>query len=412
MNIAFNIFLYAVWFFATYYVVLILLILFIGKDRLYEKKKFESKSFGLVSVIVPAYNEGGKIGMTIKSLKMVTYPKIEFIIISDGSHDRTVEEARKSIGRDSRFILIDREENKGKAATLNQGISMARGEFIATMDADSIIEPGIFPKVLPYFQEKKVGAVTAAVRVKNAKTFLHKLFELEYVIGLSLMLKIFSFFNGIFVTPGPFSIYRKSVLDEIGGFDADNITEDMEIAYRIQKKHYRIENCMNAKVYTIIPSTFRKLVVQRKRWYTGALYTLGKHRDVLLNRRFGYFGFFVFLNYTLIGLGVALFLFSIYLTISKLIQNTLYYQYTNFNFLEQLKYFRIDLLTISRSTILGLLALVFTIAVLIIGLYFTKTEWKNKKLGVLGYPLLFYFYQIFWIISLVAVIRGKKVKWR
>jgi cellulose synthase/poly-beta-1,6-N-acetylglucosamine synthase-like glycosyltransferase len=226
------------------------------------------------------------------------------------------------------------------------------------------------------------------------------------------MLKVFSFFDGVFVTPGPFSVYRKSVLLKIGLFDVHNITEDMEIAYRIQKHHYRIENCMDAKVYTIIPPTFKKLMVQRKRWYTGALYTLGKHKDMILNKKYGWFGLFVFLNYALITLGLALFLFSIYLVLSKLVENILYLKYTNFNFFEQLKYFEIDLLTISRSSILGTLALVFTLVVLGIGLYFTKTKWAKKKLGILGYPLLFFFYQFFWFISFAAYLGGKKIKWR
>ena len=186
-------------------------------------------------------------------------------MVNDGSTDATASEIRQGIKGDARFRLIDRQENRGKAASLNEGISRAKGEFVATIDADSIIEPGIFPKVLPYFENPNVGAVTVAVRVKNPKTLLHKIFELEYIIGLSLLLKAFSFFNGVFVTPVHPSVYRKKILVEIGGFDVDNITEDMEIAYRIQKKRYRIENCMDAKVYTIIPPTFSKLLVQRKR---------------------------------------------------------------------------------------------------------------------------------------------------
>ena len=411
MNLIYNIFVYTVWFLATYYVVLILLILFVGRNRLYERKP----SLGtdpMVSIIVPAYNEQGKISQTINSLKKIRHRKLEIIVISDGSRDRTAAEARAAIGKDPRFILIDRNENRGKAASLNEGISMARGEFIATMDADSVVEPGIFPKVLPYFYSDKVGAVTVAVRVKKPKTFLHRIFELEYIIGLSLMLKIFSFFNGVFVTPGPFSIYRKSLLDRIGGFDEQNITEDLEIAYRIQKHHYKIENCMDAKVYTIIPPTFKKLLVQRKRWYTGALYTLAKHRDMVMNPKYGWFGYFIFFNYSLIAMGMGLFLYTTFLLGKTITRYVNYLYYTNFNLWAQVKYFDIDMLTLSRSSILGGLALMFTIAVLIIGLYFTRTHWQKKKLGVIGYPALFFFYQLFWLVSFAAILRGKKVKWR
>ena len=61
MNLIYNIFLYAMWFLATYYVVLILLILYLGKDKLYERKKFDFSKRPFVSIIVPAYNEEGKV---------------------------------------------------------------------------------------------------------------------------------------------------------------------------------------------------------------------------------------------------------------------------------------------------------------------------------------------------------------
>jgi cellulose synthase/poly-beta-1,6-N-acetylglucosamine synthase-like glycosyltransferase len=412
MNPIYTFFVYAVWFLATYFVVLLLLTTFVGRDKLFEKRKFNYSTRPFVSVIVPAYNEAGKIKHTIESLKKIKYDKIEFIVVNDGSTDTTSQEVKDGILGDSRFRFIDRKKNMGKAASLNEGISKAKGEFIATIDADSIIEPGIFPKVLPFFDKNDVGAVTVAVRVKNPKSFMHKIFELEYIIGLSLMLKVFSFFNAIFVTPGPFSVYRKSVLKEIGGFDVKNITEDMEIAYRIQKHKYKIENCMDAKVYTIIPPTFQKLLVQRKRWYTGALITISKHRDMVFNRRYGFFGYFMFFNYALIFSGLLLFLYTAFLSVKNLYNNLMYYQYTNFNFLQQMQYFQLDFLNMSRTTILGLLAISFTLFTLISGMYFTRTKWSGKKLGAIGYPLLFFVYQLFWIVSFAAFIRGKKVKWR
>ncbi|MBN2142014.1 glycosyltransferase family 2 protein [Candidatus Woesearchaeota archaeon] len=412
MNLIYNIFVYTIWFLATYYVVLILLILLIGRDKLYEKAR---KSLGRkpwVSIIVPAYNEEAKISYTIESLKKVIYDKIEFIIVNDGSKDSTPETVRHAIGGDPRFIFIDRKQNKGKAASLNEGIARSKGEFVATIDADSVIEPRMISKVLPYFAEREVAAVTVAVRVKNPKTILHKIFELEYIIGLSLMLKVFSFFNGIFVTPGPFSIYRKSIMEKIGGFDEHNITEDMEIAYRIQKARYRIENCMSAKVYTIVPDTFRQICVQRKRWYSGAIYTLAKHRDMILNKKYGFFGYFMFFNYVLIFMGLFLFLYSTYLLAKNLLENLLYFQYTSFNFLNQLKYFELDYLMLGRTTILGIIAISFTILALLVGLYFTRTSASKRKMGVVGYPFLFFFYQWFWILSIISVVRGKKAKWR
>jgi len=412
MNIIYNILIYMVWFCATYYVVILLLIMFIGRKKLFDSRVFDFKEKPKVSVIIPAYNEQGKIKYTIKSLKRIDYDNIEFIIISDGSNDQTGKEVRANIRGDKRFTFIDRNENMGKAATLNQGIGLAKGEFIATMDADSIAESRIFYKVLPYFKDKKVGAVTVSVLVKNPKGFLHKLFYLEFAIGLSLMLKVFSFVNALFVTPGPFSIYRKSVLEEIGGFDPNCITEDSEIAYRIHKHHYKIDNCMEAKAYTILPPTFKKITIQRKRWYSGAIQTIVKHKSMLFNKKYGAFGYFVAFNYILIFLGLTLFLTSSYLGLHRALDSMLYLRYTDLNIIERLKDFRFDILTMSRATVLGLLSLVFTMFVLVTGLMMTKTNCSKRKLIIAVWPLMFFLYQFFWLISVAAVLTGRKIRWR
>jgi len=386
--------------------------MFIGKDNLYEKKKFTEKDHKKVSVIVPAYNEEQKIAHTINSLKKIAYDRIEFIIVNDGSRDDTARVVRENIAGDDRFVFIDRKENRGKAASLNEAIKRAHGEFIATMDADSVCEKGIFRKVLPYFKDEKVAAVTVSVLVKKPQGFVQKLFDIEYIIGLSLFLKVFSMFGSVFVTPGPFSIYRKKVLVELKGFDIHNITEDTEIAYRIQKKRYKIEHCLDAKVYTIIPPTLKKLFIQRKRWYSGAIYTLKQHRSMLLNSKYGMFGYFVFMNYLLILFGLILFLSSIFLSVSKFVQDMLHYQYTNYNFFQRIFEFKFDLLTTSRASVLGIISLVFTLSILFIGLYLTKNKFLSKKIGIIEYPLLFFFYQLFWLITAFAVIGGQKIKWR
>jgi poly-beta-1,6-N-acetyl-D-glucosamine synthase len=291
---------HAVWFLSTYFVVLTLINIFTKKKSLYETNEFDIKTAPYVSVIVPAYNEEGKIEDTIRSLKQIDYKKIEFIIINDGSTDNTIGEIKREVGIDSRFRLIDRQKNKGKAYSLNQGISMCKGKYIACMDADSITEKDVFQKALPYFEDTEVGSVTIAVQVRNPSILLHKIIEIEYIIGLSLYLKVLGFFGCIFVTPGPFSIYRADVLRKIGGFDITNITEDLEVAYRIHKAGYTIVNCMETKVETICPPTFKAIYNQRKRWYGGALQTLSQHRDVMFSRKYGMLGFFLPFNYFLI----------------------------------------------------------------------------------------------------------------
>jgi len=174
-----------------------------------------------VSIIVPAFNEENTIGETIESLRLVDYPKelFEIVVINDGSTDKTAEVVR-SLNADGRLIFIDNQENKGKAARLNQGLEVASGEFVACTDADSLVAPDVFKKTLPYFKNSKTGAVTITVEVNKPRNLLERIVEIEYIIGLSLALKVLSLFNSIHVTPGPFSVYRKTLLDVLGGFDA------------------------------------------------------------------------------------------------------------------------------------------------------------------------------------------------
>ena len=395
MNPIYSIFVYLVWFLATYYVVVFALLLILEKKNIFKKDTRPLKGNPKVTVLVPAYNEEGKIHETIDSLKKLNYKNLEILIINDGSKDKTAEEARANITDDSRFMLIDNKVNKGKAACLNQGISLATGEYIATMDADSIVEKDAFRKVLPYFNDKKVGAVTVSVEVAKTKKFMHKLVDLEFILGLSLLLKVSSMLGAAYVTPGPFSVYRKKVLDEIGGFDIENITEDLEIAYRIHKHGYKIENCIDAKVYTYVPETFRQLYVQRRRWYSGAVQTLAKHRKMLLNKDHGFFGFMI-----------------PYMGLSDLVQNIMYFQYTDFNFWQQLMRFDFDILAIGNISFIGASSLIMGIVLLLVGIKTASKKLRTKKLGIIAYPLMYFVYQIFWIGSIIAVIRGKKIKWR
>ena len=410
MHPIYNLFVYIVWFFATFYTVFLILSLFAYRNRIFERKR-RLKDQPLVSFLVPAFNEEKTIAETIRSLKKLTYENAEFIILNDGSTDKTSEAVNATIAGDPRFMFVDNRINKGQAATLNQGIALANGEFLVTMDADSVAEADIIQKALPHFNSKKVGAVTVSVEVKNPEGLLEKAIALEYALGLSLFLKLLSHFNCIFVTPGPFSIYRKQVLQKIGGFDTSNITEDLEIAYRLHKEKYVIRNCIEAKVYTKLPRGFRRIYVQRKRWYSGALRTLYQHKDVICNRNHGLFGFFMPFNYFLILIGLGLFTASIYMLAKRIFDNILFFRYTGFNFFEHW-HLDFDLLYYGRVNILGMSMFAATIVMMLVGITIARRRYGDNKLGLLAFPFMFFAYQIFWIGSIFAVIRKSRVKWR
>ena len=276
--------------FITLYVTVFFLLVFLENRNEVRKEPEPPKVLPKITVLIPAYNEEECIAGTIESVLNAGYPKgkMEIIVINDGSTDNTLKIARKY---EKYGVKIIDKKNSGKAASLNVALKMAKGELIATLDSDSYAEKGAFQKMLGYFNDEKVGAVTSVMKVHEPKNTLQKLQSIEYLVTV-FGRKILSFLDSINVTPGPLSIIRKSVFDKIGGYDENNILEDQELAMRMQSYHYKIESSMSAVVYTEVPTTLGALIKQRIRWQRGGIRNILKHH-YLVSPKYGDFGVFV-----------------------------------------------------------------------------------------------------------------------
>lgn len=300
-------------YFMVLYLVMFWLQIFLTRKK--EKQQTdEIKSYPYISVAIPAYNEEKNIEETINSVLNLDYPrdKIEIMVINDGSRDNTEEVVKRVIKNNpGRDIWLYSQVNKGKAAALNMAIRIAKGEFFVSFDADSMISSDALRKILPRFgNDKRIAAVLPFMKVYNPTTVYQKMQWFEYMINFFYK-KLMSDIDCANVTPGPFSVYRKEVLEEIGGFDEKNLTEDLEIALKIQKNHYKIIQLLTTDVYTKAPSTLKALYNQRKRWYKGTVLNALKYRDMFLNKKYGDFAFIqmprLLLEWIiLIGIAVAL----------------------------------------------------------------------------------------------------------
>lgn len=282
---------YVIWgayFVSLYFVVFWVLVLVEKgiKDPVFEPLK----NFPKVSVIIPAYNEGEKIAGTIESALELDYPrdKLEIIAVNHGSFDNTLEVMSRYKNR-VKIITLRRREGERKGAAVNAGLKIAQGEFVACLDADSSIESRALHKMLPYFEDKDIGAVLPRIMTEKPKTFIQRIQYCEYIV-VFFFKKMMGGIDCLYTTPGPFSLYRKKVVEEVGCFDACNLTEDMEIALRLQKKHYKIVQTTDVEAKTFTPIKFKDYVNQRNRWYKGAIFNVFKHRDAILNRKYGDFG--------------------------------------------------------------------------------------------------------------------------
>ncbi len=265
-----------------------------------------------VAVIVPCWNEASTLAETCTSLLALDYPKdkLDIILVDDGSTDSTSSIMTQFANHPQIHIL--RKENGGKHTALNAGIAATSAELIGCLDADSFVEPDSLIEMVSCFEDSTVAAATAAMSVYRPKNILQRMQNAEYTFGITLRHSLSSV-NGLYVTPGPFSFYRRSVVNALGGFRYGHQTEDMEMALRIQKAGYKIANAPRARVYTKAPDTLPKLVKQRTRWTSGFLRNIfGEYRDLIGNRNYGALGMIV-LPSAIVSIGSSILLFSILL---------------------------------------------------------------------------------------------------
>ncbi|MDX8392421.1 MAG: glycosyltransferase [Mariprofundaceae bacterium] len=148
-----------------------------------------------ISVLMSVYNGEQFLGSAIESVLNQTFRDFEFIIVNDGSTDGSLAMLEEYAHRDHRICLISR-ENRGLAASLNEGISHARGAWIARMDADDISLPDRFEKQLTWLQ--KTGSDICGGSVKLTGIWLHRVWR-YYVSSDAIALKLL--FGSAFAHP-------------------------------------------------------------------------------------------------------------------------------------------------------------------------------------------------------------------
>lgn len=245
-----------------------------------------------VTIIVPCFNEEKTVTGTINSLLALNYPidKLHIIAVNDGSTDGTLE-ALEGFKGNSQIHIISK-ENGGKHTALNLGIEQATTAFVGCLDADSYATPEALLRIMTKFKDQKVMAVVPSLHVYNAKTIIQRMQKTEYLIRTFLH-SVLAELNAVFVTPGPLSVFRKSVFEQIGYYKKAHNTEDMEMALRMHANHLTIASAHDAVVYTSSPKTTRILYKQRVRWTSGFFYNTRDYRRVLLKPSHGYIGGFI-----------------------------------------------------------------------------------------------------------------------
>ncbi|MFH1803169.1 MAG: glycosyltransferase [archaeon] len=394
-------------FVGLYMTFLLILIYFQNRKKIFSYPKSKPEP---VSIVMPCYNEGKNIGDSIESILKLDYPKdmIEIIVVDDKSKDNSVEIARQYEKKYKNVRVIVNKHNSGGAAEpRNIGIKAAKYKYVAVTDADSSPHPETLRKMIGYLQEDPtVAAVTCSVLVKNARTRMQKLQAIEYKV-ISFTRKLLDTVDAVYVTPGPFALYRKDVLEEIGYFDKTNMTEDIEIVWRLRKFGYRARMCLAAKVYSEPPSKFRQWWRQRVRWNIGGTQTMIRYKGLVFKQ--GMLGLFIIPFFTLsLFLGLFGLMLLFYLVGRRLIVS---YLSTKYSIYAQSTVLALQDLTFAPSVLnffgaaLFFLSLSFTIFVLA---NMRDPEQKTKLFNIAIYLLVYLtIYPFISLVSVYKLLRGK-----
>jgi cellulose synthase/poly-beta-1,6-N-acetylglucosamine synthase-like glycosyltransferase/spore germination protein YaaH/peptidoglycan/xylan/chitin deacetylase (PgdA/CDA1 family) len=259
-----------------------------------------------VSVLIPAYNEEPVIVYTINSVLESDYPKLEVIVVDDGSTDGTGELLDQQFGRNPAVRVIH-QPNRGKSAALSHALVEASSGIIVTIDADTSVEPDSVSKLVRHFVNPRVGAVAGNVKVGNRISWLTRWQALEYVTSQNLEKRAFDLLNCIPVVPGALSAWRAEAINDCGGFSADTVAEDTDLTITIRRAGWKIYYEEEAIGWTDAPETASALVRQRFRWTFGTMQAFWKHSDTLGRNKYGTLGWIALPNMFLFQLLLPLF---------------------------------------------------------------------------------------------------------
>ena len=237
-----------------------------------------------VSVIVAAHNEELVIERLMRALVVVDYPRdrIEFVIVNDRSTDNTkmvIERIQNEFP--DRFNVLHREKGiGGKAAALADGMALLSHDIIMIFDADYEPGTGLIKQLSTAFVDPEVGLVMGRAVPKNVSyNLLTRLLELERTGGYQVDQQARMNLSGVPQYGGTICGVRKVVLESVGGWAIDSLTEDTDLTYKALMKGWKTAYHNRCECYEEVPITWLARIKQVMRWGKG-------HNQVLF--RYGY----------------------------------------------------------------------------------------------------------------------------
>ena len=237
-----------------------------------------------VSVLIPAFNEARVIEVSIHRVLASTDVRLEVIVLDDGSTDATSDIVRTVFANDPRVRLLTL-TNGGKARALNHGLTLATGDIVVALDADTQFEPSTIARLARWFVDPALGAVAGNAKVGNRVNLVTRWQALEYITAQNLERRALARLDAMTVVPGAVGAWRAATIRAVGGYPPDTLAEDQDLTIAIQRAGWKVMYDQDAVAWTEAPETFAALARQRFRWAFGTLQCLWKHRAVLITGR-------------------------------------------------------------------------------------------------------------------------------
>ncbi|QWD88447.1 glycosyltransferase family 2 protein [Polynucleobacter sp. MWH-CaK5] len=249
-------------------------------------------SYPPITILIAAYNEEAVIPDTFESIAKQNYPgTLEVILIDDGSKDQTHAVCNQLISKYPWLRCIQLETNQGKSEALNRALTLASHELIITLDADSYLYKDALVRIVERFHSDPANtcAVAGTIMVRNSRqNWITQSQEWDYFQGIATVKRVQSLNQGTLVAQGAFSLYKKSIVLELGGWPK-TVGEDIVLTWAMLEKDYRVGYCEDAIAFTIVPSTVSGFVRQRQRWARGMIEAFKYHPKVLFRKRLSTF---------------------------------------------------------------------------------------------------------------------------
>ena len=307
------------------------------RERMYAgtEEAFASPLTPPISILLPAYNEEAGVVESVRSLLALRYPEHEVVVVNDGSKDATLERLQEAFDlvpvrkalretiptapvratyisrRHHELVVVDK-ENGGKADALNVGVNAARYPYVCAIDADAMLEEEALLRVAkPMLDDPDLVAATGGiVRIANGCRIDHgRVTEVALPRSRLATLQVVEYFRAflvgrvgwsrigsLLIISGAFGLFRRSLVEAVGGWWPATVGEDMELVVRIHRhlrerdEPYRVEFVPDPVCWTEVPEDLRTLSRQRRRWQRGLFETLWRHRRVAWHPRYGSLG--------------------------------------------------------------------------------------------------------------------------